>query len=109
MLSLGIDVSKHQGKIDWHKVKLSGVTFAILRAGYGRSTTQKDPTFDQNYEGCKANGINVGAYMPKQKLRRFRKLRFVFLPSKESVLSTLSISTLKNPESLPWERKYALG
>ena len=62
MLSLGIDVSKHQGKIDWHKVKLSGVTFAILRAGYGRSTTQKDPTFDQNYEGCKANGINAGAY-----------------------------------------------
>ena len=33
----GIDVSKHQGTIDWQKVKGTGkVQFAILRAGYGR-------------------------------------------------------------------------
>ena len=36
----GIDVSYHQGVIDWKKVKESGIEFAILRAGYGRSGDQ---------------------------------------------------------------------
>ena len=33
----GIDVSKHQGKIDWQKVKDSGIDFAIIRAGFGKN------------------------------------------------------------------------
>ena len=37
----GIDVSYHQAKIDWNKVKASGVKFAILRAGLGKSTIDK--------------------------------------------------------------------
>ena len=41
----GIDVSKHQGEIDWQKVKDSGVEFVILRAGYGREISQVDPCF----------------------------------------------------------------
>ena len=55
----GIDVSKHQGVIDWSKVKTD---FAILRAGFGRYTSQKDPQFERNYAGAKAAGIPVGAY-----------------------------------------------
>ena len=58
----GIDVSKWQGEIDWNKVKKSGIEFAIIRAGYGREISQKDPYFDRNYAGAKAAGINVGAY-----------------------------------------------
>lgn len=58
----GIDVSSHQGKIDWSKVKASGVQFAILRAGYGKVITQKDSCFESNYAGAKAAGIPVGAY-----------------------------------------------
>lgn len=55
----GIDVSKHQGVIDWSKVKTD---FAILRAGFGRYTSQKDPQFERNYAGAKAAGIPVGVY-----------------------------------------------
>ena len=55
----GIDVSKHQGVIDWSKVKTD---FAILRAGFGRYTSQKDSQFERNYAGAKAAGIPVGAY-----------------------------------------------
>lgn len=58
----GIDVSKYQGDIDWQKVKESGVQFAILRAGYGREISQKDPCFEKNYAACKAAGLPVGAY-----------------------------------------------
>ena len=38
----GIDVSYHNGVIDWNKVRQSGmVDFAIIRAGYGKSTMDK--------------------------------------------------------------------
>lgn len=58
----GIDVSSWQGHIDWAKVKAAGVKFAILRAGYGRYSSQKDARFEEYYAGCKANGIPVGVY-----------------------------------------------
>ena len=58
----GIDVSVHNGNIDWSKVKNAGIQFAVLRAGYGKLTSQKDKQFDTNYSGAKAAGIPVGAY-----------------------------------------------
>ena len=59
----GIDVSKHQGTINWDAVAADpSVQFAILRAGYGRYESQKDPTFERNYAECKRLGIPVGAY-----------------------------------------------
>lgn len=58
----GIDVSVHQGQIDWNKVRSNEVEFAILRAGYGMYENQKDPTFEFNYSECNRVGILVGAY-----------------------------------------------
>lgn len=58
----GIDVSVHNGDIDWGKVKADGIDFAILRAGYGKLAKQKDAKFEDNYKGAKAAGIPVGAY-----------------------------------------------
>ncbi len=57
-----IDVSKHNGYIDWSKVAKSEVDGVIIRAGYGRFISQKDPTFEYNYEQAKAAGLHVGAY-----------------------------------------------
>ena len=62
MRSKGIDVSEHQGVIDWTKVAEDGVQFAVIRAGYGRELSQKDKQFERNYAGAKAAGIQVGAY-----------------------------------------------
>ena len=59
----GIDVSYAQGVIDWDAAKSSGlVDFAILRAGYGRETSQVDTQFERNYAACKRLGIPVGVY-----------------------------------------------
>jgi lyzozyme M1 (1,4-beta-N-acetylmuramidase) len=58
----GIDVSVHNGNIDWQKVKSSGIDFAIIRAGYGRELSQKDARFEGNYRNAKAAGIPIGAY-----------------------------------------------
>lgn len=61
-MTRGIDVSKHNGVIDWAKVKKSGVDFAVIRAGYGRLIEQKDVKFEKNYAGCKENNIPCGVY-----------------------------------------------
>lgn len=58
----GIDVSVHNGDIDWQKVKADGIEFAILRAGYGKLASQKDQKFEQNYKNAKAVNFPVGAY-----------------------------------------------
>lgn len=58
----GIDVSKHQENVNWSHVKADGVKFAIIRAGYGKEISQKDPQFENNYAGCKSNGIPCGVY-----------------------------------------------
>ena len=56
----GIDVSKHNGTINWSKVKNDGVKFAIIRAGYGSNTV--DPKFVANIEGAIAAGLKIGVY-----------------------------------------------
>lgn len=58
----GIDVSYHNGTIDFKKVKDAGIEFVIIRAGYGREISQKDKNFETNYKNAKAAGLKVGAY-----------------------------------------------
>ena len=58
----GIDISVHNGNIDWERVKNAGIQFAILRAGYGKLASQKDKQFENNYSGAKAAGVPIGAY-----------------------------------------------
>lgn len=56
----GIDVSNHNGRIDFEAVKANGIDFAIVRAGYG--WTSEDERFEQNVNGFLQAGIKVGAY-----------------------------------------------
>lgn len=59
----GIDVSHHNGTVDWDKVKADGIKFAILRCGYGRKNVRQiDKQFERNYRECKRVGIPVGVY-----------------------------------------------
>lgn len=57
---VGIDVSEHNGTLDWAKIKAAGISFAIIRDGYGVSHT--DNCFKRNMEGALAQGIHVGLY-----------------------------------------------
>ena len=63
--SRGIDVSKYQGNIDWGAVASSGISFAIIRAGYRGASTGaliEDPYFKKNIAGATRAGIKVGVY-----------------------------------------------
>ena len=59
----GVDVSRHNGKIDWQTLKNKGIEFAIIRIGYGQNSNQKDDYFEYNYSECKKYGIKVGVYL----------------------------------------------
>ncbi len=66
----GIDVSYHNGNLDWSVIKSAGVDFAILRAayrGYGdEGTLVKDSKFAEYIRGAQSYGIPVGAYIYSQ-------------------------------------------
>ncbi|MBQ7657419.1 MAG: Ig-like domain-containing protein [Butyrivibrio sp.] len=67
--TLGIDVSKWNGNIDWNKVKSSGVNFVIIRCGYRGSSAGaliEDPKFRANIKGAQAAGLRVGVYFFSQ-------------------------------------------
>lgn len=55
----GIDVSEHQGVINWNEVK-NHIDFAMLRAGYGKNNIDKQ--FERNIKECNRLGIPCGVY-----------------------------------------------
>ena len=60
----GIDVSYHNGTIDWKRVKQSEVEYAIIRCGYGTNDkNQDDKKWEENVKGCIDNNIPYGVYL----------------------------------------------
>lgn len=60
----GIDLSDHNGYVDWNKIKQSDIEFAMLRAGYGgNQVNQDDKLFAWNVQECERVGIKWGAYL----------------------------------------------
>ena len=67
----GIDVSSHQGQIDWAAVADSGVEFAMIRLGYrgyDSGTLHIDERAAENLAGARAAGLKIGAYFFSQAL-----------------------------------------
>ncbi len=65
----GIDVSSHQGEIDWAAVAGDGISFAILRVGnrgYSQGVISADERFEANLAGAQENGLLVGCYFFSQ-------------------------------------------
>ena len=67
----GVDVSDHQGTIDWDAVAGDGIEFAFVRIGYRGNTEgllHADAQFEQNLSGAQAAGIACGTYFYSQAL-----------------------------------------
>ncbi|MEG0375041.1 MAG: glycoside hydrolase family 25 protein [Raoultibacter sp.] len=68
---IGIDVSEHQGVIDWNAVAADGIEFAFIRLG-NRGATEGviglDEQYQANLEGAVAAGIPVGVYFFSQSI-----------------------------------------
>ncbi len=97
----GIDVSAHQGVIDWKQVAGDGVEFAILRAGYRGYTVgnvKEDKMFSLNLAGAKKEGLSVGVYFFSQAITPEEALE-----EAELVLKLLDGCPLELPVVYDWE------
>ncbi|WP_395151413.1 GH25 family lysozyme [uncultured Allofournierella sp.] len=60
----GIDVSHHQGEVNWEAVKAAGIDFAVIRCGYGDDlVSQDDRQWHRNVSECERLGIPYGVYL----------------------------------------------
>lgn len=61
----GLDLSEHNGNVDFTKVKNSGISFVILRVGWigNKENHTLDKKFEEYYNNAKANGLKVGFYV----------------------------------------------
>ncbi|MCQ2442459.1 MAG: glycoside hydrolase family 25 protein [Oscillospiraceae bacterium] len=66
----GVDVSSHQGEVDWNAVAGDGISFAMLRCGYrgyGQSgKLNADTHFKDNFKQAYAAGLDIGVYFFSQ-------------------------------------------
>jgi len=60
MILPGVDVSRYQGVMDWHKCAANGAKFAVCRATVGDYLT--DPQLAANISGIQAAGLALGVY-----------------------------------------------
>lgn len=66
---IGVDVSDHQGWIDWNAVAADGIDFAMVRLGnrgYTEGALAVDAYFDYNLDGAQAAGLDAGVYFFSQ-------------------------------------------
>ncbi len=99
--SLGIDVSSHQGWIDWEAVANSDVDFAIIRAGYRGYTDgqlNEDDYFSYNIQSAVENDLDVGVYFFSQAVTEDEAIE-----EAQYVLELLDDYTLQYPVYFDWE------
>ena len=57
-----VDISEFQQNIDFNKMKNDGIKAVIIRAGYGRESSQKDSMFESHYKNAKSENMMIGVY-----------------------------------------------
>lgn len=103
----GIDVSEHQGEIDWNSVKNDGVQFAVIRVGYRgykQGGLATDQYFKKNIEGALAAGIRVGVYFFSQAISANEGTE-----EASYLLAQISGYNVTLPVFFDWERVVNVG
>ena len=98
---LGIDVSVHQGEIDWDEVKAAGFDFVMMRCGnrgYVTGLIAEDANFKANIRGALDAGLEVGVYFFSQALTEDEALE-----EAEFVIELLDGYDISFPVAFDWE------
>lgn len=99
---VGVDVSEHNGSIDWNRVKDAGVDFVMLRIG-GRGWGQegimyRDSSFSENLREAKEAGLMVGAYFFSQAITEEEAVE-----EAQYAIDILNGESLDYPLAFDWE------
>ena len=103
----GIDVSAHQGPIDWEKVRQAGAEFVIIRAayrGYGAGGIFEDECFRTNFAEARAQGLKIGLYFFSQAVTSEEARE-----EADFVVSLLDGAALELPIFFDWEEVSEAG
>lgn len=98
---IGIDVSTWQGNINWDKVKSAGVSFVIIRVGFGHDDDRNlvfDKKFETNLKNAKAAGIKVGVYFYSYAITKEESLE-----QAKWIIKALNKQKLDLPIAFDWE------
>ena len=98
---LGVDVSVHQGDIDWEKVRDAGISFAMIRLGYrgyGSGKSELDEKFVENVKGAREAGVNAGVYFFSQAITAREAVE-----EAELVIKNLKDLDVNYPVVFDWE------
>lgn len=122
----GIDVSHHNGSIDWAKVAATDIDYAIIRCGYGDNLTNQDDRYwEANVAGCEKYNIPYGVYIysyatsvaqakseVQHVLRMIKGLTLnfpIYLDMEDPIQAKLPIATLESIASTFLKEIYAAG
>ncbi|MDD6278787.1 MAG: glycoside hydrolase family 25 protein [Oscillospiraceae bacterium] len=100
----GIDVSTHQGEIDWEQVKAAGVEFAMIRVGfrtYGGGEIKFDESFRTNLSGANAAGIKTGVYFFSQAISTDEAIE-----EADALIDAIAPYNITYPVVFDWELIY---
>lgn len=100
---LGVDISRHDGDVDWQKVKESGRDFVFLRIGYRgyqSGILKVDERFHDNIKGAQEAGLDVGVYVFSQAINEEEALEEAELVIKELKDYSLQLPVVYDPESI---------
>lgn len=103
---LGIDISRHDKKVNWKKVKKAGIDFVFLRVGYRGYQTgilHVDEVFHRNIKGARKAGLDVGVYVFSQALNEEEAIEEAELCLRETAPYKLQLPIAYDPESVLWE------
>lgn len=93
-MNKGIDISHHNGVLDFHKIKAAQVDFVFMKCTEG--AFMKDPFFKSNYKEAKKAGLLVGAY-------HFFRASISAKGQAENFLSVIKDLDLDLPPVFDWE------
>lgn len=95
---VGIDVSHHQGKIDWNLVAQDDIAFVYIKATEGATYT--DPCFHDNMKGAIESGLSVGAYhyfrMTSSATEQFKNFKKALEEYKMNLIPMIDVETSDN-------------
>lgn len=98
----GVDVSYHQGTIDWRRVKAAGYEFAFLRVGYRgygqEGTINVDSEFATNLQNAQAAGLDVGVYFFSQAVNETEALEEAEFVKQQLSGVNLQLPVVYDPE-----------
>lgn len=101
---LGVDVSHHQGTIDWQKVKAAGYDFVIVRLGYRgygvAGNISLDREFENNVEGAKNAGLEVGVYFFAQAVNEAEAIEEADFVINHLKNHNITLPVVYDPESI---------